>query len=162
MRILFIGDIVGKPGRRAVKKLLPELRQRFAPDVVLANGENLAGGAGITRDTAEEMFRLGIAGLTTGNHVWDQREALEYLQEEVPITRPLNYPPGVPGRGWMDVPVGDEKLTVINVQGRVFMRPLDDPFRGVEATLAGLDGRKHVLVDVHAEATGEKQALGFY
>ena len=134
MRILFIGDIVGKPGRRAVKKLLPELRQRFAPDVVLANGENLAGGAGITRDTAEEMFRLGIAGLTTGNHVWDQREALEYLQEEVPITRPLNYPPGVPGRGWMDVPVGDEKLTVINVQGRVFMRPLDDPFRGVEAS----------------------------
>jgi metallophosphoesterase (TIGR00282 family) len=162
LKILFIGDIVGKPGRKAVKRLLPGLRQRLRPDIVLANGENLAGGAGITRDTAEEMFRLGIAGLTTGNHVWDQREALEYLQDNVPITRPLNYPPGVPGRGWMDIPVGDETLTVINVQGRVFMRALDDPFRGVDATLNGLDGRKHVLVDVHAEATGEKEALGFY
>jgi metallophosphoesterase (TIGR00282 family) len=162
VRILFIGDIVGKPGRRAVKRLLPTLKERLQPDIILANGENLAGGAGITRDTAEEMFRLGIAGLTTGNHVWDQREALEYLQDEVPITRPLNYPPGVPGRGWMDLPVGDEVLTVVNVQGRVFMRALDDPFRGVDATLEALNGRKHILVDVHAEATGEKEALGFY
>jgi metallophosphoesterase (TIGR00282 family) len=162
LRILFIGDIVGKPGRRAVKRVLPGLQQRLRPDIVLANGENLAGGAGITRDTAEEMFRLGIAGLTTGNHVWDQREALEYLEDDVPITRPLNYPPGVPGRGWMDLRVGDDTLTVVNVQGRVFMRALDDPFRGVDAALANLNGRSHVLVDVHAEATGEKEALGFY
>lgn len=162
MRILFIGDIVGKPGRRAVRLLLPGLRERLKPDVVLANGENMAGGAGITRDTAQEMFTLGIAGLTTGNHVWDQREALEYLDEDVPIVRPLNYPPGAPGRGWMDVPVGSDMLTVINVQGRAFLKPLDDPFRGIDAVLADLAHRRFIFVDVHAEATGEKQALGFY
>lgn len=162
MRILFIGDIVGKPGRKAVRLLLPRLRETYKPDVVLANGENMAGGAGITRDTAEEMFRLGISGLTTGNHVWDQREALEYLGEDVPIVRPINYPPGAPGRGWMDIPVGDETLTVVNVQGRVFMRPLDDPFRGMDAVLEELRDRHYIFVDVHAEATGEKEALSFY
>lgn len=162
MRILFIGDIVGKPGRKAVRLLLPRLRAELMPDVVLANGENMAGGAGITRDTAQEMFALGIAGLTTGNHVWDQREALEYLAEGVPIVRPLNYPPGVPGRGWMDIPVGAETLTVVNVQGRVFMRSLDDPFRAMDAVLEELSGRRYIFVDMHAEATGEKEALGFY
>ncbi|HEX8918076.1 MAG TPA: TIGR00282 family metallophosphoesterase [Chloroflexota bacterium] len=162
MRILFIGDIVGKPGRKAVRRLLPRLREELEPDIVLANGENLAGGAGITRDTAREMFDLGIAALTTGNHVWDQREAIDYLSEDVPILRPINYPPGVPGRGCMDVRVNDQMLTLVNVQGRVFMRPLDDPFRAMESVLAELGSQKFILVDMHAEATGEKQALGFF
>lgn len=162
MRILFIGDIVGKPGRKAVRLLLPRLRSELHPDVVLANGENMAGGAGITRDTAQEMFALGIAGLTTGNHVWDQREALDYLAEDVPIVRPVNYPPGVPGRGWMDIPVGDETLTVVNVQGRVFMKALDDPFRAMDAVLEELHDRRYIFLDMHAEATGEKEALSFY
>jgi metallophosphoesterase (TIGR00282 family) len=163
VRVLFIGDIVGKPGRKAVRFLLPRLREIYHPDVVLANGENMAGGAGITRETAHEMFDLGIAGLTTGNHVWDQREAIGYLAEEgVPIVRPLNYPPDTPGRGWMDLAVAGETLTVINVQGRAFMRSLDDPFRAMDALLTDLPGRRHIFVDVHAEATGEKQALGFY
>lgn len=162
MRILFIGDIVGKPGRKAVRRLLPELRKQLEPDVVLANGENMAGGAGITRDTAHEMFELGVAALTTGNHVWDQREAIEYLAEDVPITRPLNYPPGTPGSGCVEIPVGDRMLTVVNVQGRIFMRPLDDPFRAMDSLLERLGDRRFIFVDVHAEATGEKQALGFY
>jgi metallophosphoesterase (TIGR00282 family) len=162
VRVLFIGDIVGKPGRKAVRQLLPRLRASLHPDIVIANGENMAGGAGITRDTAQEMFDLGIAGLTTGNHVWDQREAIDYLDEDVPIVRPLNYPPGTPGRGWMDLPVGDQTLTVINAQGRAFMKALDDPFRAIDALLAELADRKHVFVDMHAEATAEKQALAFY
>jgi metallophosphoesterase (TIGR00282 family) len=162
VRILFIGDIVGKPGRKAVRLLLPRLREEHRPDVIIANGENMAGGSGITRDTAEEMFGLGIAGLTTGNHVWDQREAIAYLPEEPRIVRPLNYPPGVPGQGWMDISVGDETLTVINAQGRVFMRALDDPFRAMDAVLEEIGERTHILVDFHAEATGEKEAMSFY
>jgi len=162
VRILFIGDIYGKPGRRAVRHFLPRLREEHHPDVVVANGENMAGGAGLTRDTAGEMFRLGVAVLTTGNHVWDAREAIEYVPTEPRILRPLNYPPGTPGKGWVDVEVGGETLTVINVQGRVFMRQLDDPFRGMDALLADLGPRTHILVDLHAEATGEKQALAAY
>jgi metallophosphoesterase (TIGR00282 family) len=162
VRILFIGDIYGKPGRKAVRHFLPRLRERYAPDVVLANGENMAGGAGITRDTAREMFDLGVEVLTTGNHVWDQREAIEYLNEEPRILRPFNWPPGTPGNGWIDVAVDGARLTVINAQGRVFMRGLDDPFRGADALLRELEDRDHIFVDFHAEATGEKQALGFY
>lgn len=161
MRILFIGDIVGKPGRRAVRRLLPSVRSMHAPDVVIANGENMAGGAGITRDTAREMFRLGIAALTTGNHVWDQREALEYLAEGPPITRPLNYPPGTPGTGVIEIDVAGKRLAIVNVQGRVFMRALDDPFRAMDAVLQEID-TPYIFVDVHAEATGEKEALGFF
>jgi metallophosphoesterase (TIGR00282 family) len=100
--------------------------------------------------------------LTTGNHVWDQREAIEYLDQEPRIVRPLNWPPGTPGRSWVDVTVDGETLTVVNVQGRVFMKSLDDPFRGIDALLNELEGRDKIFVDFHAEATGEKQALGFY
>ena len=162
MRILFIGDIVGKPGRRAVRRLLPRLREELNPDVILANGENMAGGAGITRETAREMFGLGIAALTTGNHVWDQREAVEYLAEGPPVLRPINYPPGAPGRGCLTIRVEDKELAVINVQGRVFMRALDDPFRAMDAVLSDLQNNPFIFVDLHAEATGEKEALGFY
>jgi metallophosphoesterase (TIGR00282 family) len=162
VRILFIGDIYAKPGRRAVRLLLPRLRDELQPDVVIANGENMAGGAGITQDTAKEMFRLGVAALTTGNHVWDQREAIEYLPNEPRILRPLNWPPGTPGNSSITMDVGDEKLTVISLQGRVFMRPLDDPFRSIDSLLNELEGQTHIFVDFHAEATAEKQALAFY
>jgi metallophosphoesterase (TIGR00282 family) len=108
------------------------------------------------------MFGLGIAALTTGNHVWDQREAIEYLAEEPAIARPSNYPPGTPGRGCIEVAVGERRLIVINVQGRVFMRTLDDPFRTMDALLADVRGGSPILVDLHAEATGEKEALAFY
>lgn len=161
MRLLFIGDIVGKPGRKAVRLLLPRLRERLQPDVVIANGENMAGGNGITRDTANEMFKAGIAVLTTGNHVWDRSEALELLAAEPRIVRPANYPPGTPGRGWTQIEVGGEKLAVVSVQGRTFMRTLDDPFRAMDEILPQLDGA-HVLVDFHAEATAEKLAFGFF
>lgn len=162
MRVLFIGDIVGKPGRRAVRHLLPRLRAEHAPDVVIANGENLAAGAGITPETAREMFKLGIAVLTTGNHVWDRREIIDYLSEGPPILRPLNYPPGAPGTGCIEIEAGGNVLTVVNVQGRVFMRPLDDPFRSMDALLSQLSEPRAIFVDMHAEATGEKEALGFY
>lgn len=162
MRILFIGDIVGKPGRSAVRRLLPRLRGELSPDVILANGENMAGGAGITRETAREMFGLGIDALTTGNHVWDQREAVEYLAEGPPVLRPINYPPGAPGRGCLPIRVEDKELAVINVQGRVFMRALDDPFRAMDAVLPDLQHTPFIFVDLHAEATGEKEALAFY
>lgn len=162
MRILFIGDIVGKPGRQAVRQLLPELRRRCRPDVVVANGENMAAGAGITQDTAKEMFRQNIAILTGGNHAFDRREAIEYVGAEPRIVRPVNYPPGTPGRGWTDVMVGAVPLVVVNLQGRVFMRTLDDPFRAMDALLDELPNRTHILVDLHAEATAEKQALALY
>ena len=162
MRILFIGDIIGKPGRRAVRHLLPRLRDEHRPDVVIANGENMAGGRGVTRETAVEMLGLGIAVLTTGNHIWDRPETPAYLAEEPPVLRPLNYPPGTPGRAWMEVPAGDGSLIVLNAQGRVFMRALDDPFRTTEALLDQLDGSKHIFIDFHAEATAEKQAYALF
>jgi 2',3'-cyclic-nucleotide 2'-phosphodiesterase len=162
VRILFIGDIYAKPGRRAVRLLLPRLREQLQPDVVIANGENMAGGAGVTADTAKEMFRLGIAALTTGNHVWDQREAIDYLPTEPRILRPLNYPPGTPGNASITLDVGSQMLTVICVQGRVFMRPLDDPFRAIDALLHTLEGQSHIFIDFHAEATAEKQAFAFH
>lgn len=162
MRVLFIGDIVGKPGRKAVRLLLPRLREQYNPDVVIANGENMAGGNGITRETAEEMLRLGIALLTTGNHVWDHREVLDYMAGNPPVLRPLNYPPGVPGWGWMEVSVDGADLIVVCLQGRVFMRALDDPFRAIDGLLEELAGKRNIVVDFHAEASAEKQALGFY
>jgi metallophosphoesterase (TIGR00282 family) len=162
VRILFIGDIYGKPGRRAVRLLLPRFQKELEPDVVIANGENLAGGAGITGDTAKEMFRLGIAVLTTGNHVWDQREAIEFLPTEPRVLRPLNYPPGTPGHPCITIQVGDLRLTVVSILGRAFMRPLDDPFRAIDGLLKSLEGETHILVDFHAEATAEKQAFAFY
>jgi metallophosphoesterase (TIGR00282 family) len=162
MRILFIGDIVGKPGRKAVRLLLPRLRDRFRPDVVIANGENMAGGSGINRETADEMFKLGIAALTTGNHAFHQRESPELLKNEPRILRPLNFPPGTPGNGWIDLSVGDRHLIVVCVQGRVFLPPLDDPFRAMDALLAEVGETMPIFVDFHAEATAEKAAFGIF
>ena len=156
MRVLFIGDVVGQPGRRVVAALLPALRQELGLDVVIANGENVAAGRGLTLRTAKELFEAGVDVLTSGNHIWDQREIIEQLDGEAPILRPANYPPGTPGKGLLRC----KGLTVLNLQGRTFMDAIDCPFRTADALLKDAEGP--VVVDMHAEATSEKQAMGWY
>ncbi len=158
MLVLFIGDIIGKPGRRALQAILPTLRDDLHIDVVVANGENVAGGRGLTNRTAQELFDTGVDIISSGNHIWDQKEVMELLDSEEPITRPANYPPGSPGRGWLT----HKGLTVLNLQGRTFMQAIDCPFRTADAALGAMNGRTPVLVDFHAEATSEKVAMGWY
>src|SRR5690606_3551319 len=129
MRVLFVGDVVGSPGRRALKGLLRLVRARVAADAVVVNGENSAGGFGITPEIALEFFALGADVITTGNHVWDRKEIRPYLDREPRLLRPANFPPGNPGGGMVTVPVGSSHLTVLNLQGRVFMPPIDDPYQ---------------------------------
>ncbi|NTU60356.1 MAG: TIGR00282 family metallophosphoesterase [Deltaproteobacteria bacterium] len=163
MRILFLGDIVGAPGLKAVQALLPALAAAEAPDLVVANGENAAGGLGITAELVADFARAGVQVVTTGNHVWDKKEILGRMKDLPFLLRPANYPPTVPGRGWCvaDTPKGP--VGVMNLSGRIFMDPLDCPFRGAEAVLEKLAPRARViLVDFHAEATSEKRALGFF
>lgn len=164
MRILFIGDIVGKPGRRAVELLLPKLVKEQRIDFVIANGENAAGGNGITKEIALDLIALGINVLTMGNHVWDKREIFEFIESEQRIIRPANYPIGTPGRGWgiFSLPNG-KKLAIANYCGRIFMNSLDCPFQGVGRMLQTLHGQAdYVLIDFHAEATSEKIAFGWH
>ncbi len=159
MRILMVGDVVGRPGRRAVRALVPALRQELGLDLVIANGENAAGGYGITPATAQELLEAGVDVLTSGNHIWDQKEIVPYLDQEVPLLRPLNFPPGTPGRGALRL----GGVLVVNLMGRVFMQPLEHPFLTIDRFLNGLRDRPPVvLVDFHAEATSEKQAMGWY
>ncbi len=159
MRVLIIGDVIGKPGRTAVRALLPELRQELGLDLVIANGENSAGGLGITPETAEDLLSSGVDAITTGNHVWDQREIIPHLDSSMPIIRPLNYPPGTPGRG--QIRIGN--ALVVNLLGRVFIGTVDCPFRAMDQLLKDLtDPPKVIIVDMHAEATSEKQAIGWY
>ena len=159
MLILAIGDIIGKPGRWAVRELLPRLRQEYGVDLVIANGENAAGGIGLTPDTAQELLAAGVDVLTSGNHIWAQKEIIPYLEGEMPILRPLNYPPGVPGRGYI---VRNGAL-VVNLIGRTFIGNFDCPFRGMDQLLAELKPKPPVIiVDFHAEATSEKVAMGRY
>lgn len=161
MRILMLGDIVGRPGRECVKALLPDLKRQYKIDVTVANGENLASGAGFTEKTALEMFSCGIDILTMGNHVWDKRESMEYLAREKRIVRPLNYPPGAPGQGYTVFDAGKEKLAVLNLSGRVYMPALDCPFRVADQAINRLlETTPLILVDFHAEATSEKIAMG--
>jgi hypothetical protein len=164
MNILFIGDVVGKPGRQAVAARLPELVSSYGIDFTIANAENAAGGLGVTPGVADEMLALGINCLTTGNHVWKHREFIEYAAREPRIVRPANYPPGTPGRGaevYLTLQGGS--VGVLSVVGRVFMEPLDCPFRAADREIEALRGRTKVLVaDLHAEASSEKVALGWY
>lgn len=163
MRIAFIGDIMGEPGRNKIAAGLKAFRDEHHLDIVIAQGENLAGGKGITRATAQSMFEAGVDCLTTGNHVWKHKEATIYLAEEPRVLRPANFPPGVPGRGWAIVKRDSVDVAVINLQGRVFMKPLDDPFRTADAILQDLGPETRVvIVDIHAEATAEKEALAHY
>jgi metallophosphoesterase (TIGR00282 family) len=164
MKILFIGDIVGKPGRNAVKALLPKITERYKIDFTIANGENAAGGFGITEDTAKELFSLGIQIITTGNHVWDKKESIPFLQKEDRVLRPLNYPEGVPGYGSAVISgPGGRQVGVINLSGRVYMGLMDDPFRAGLREVEKLREKTPVIVvDMHAEATSEKIAMGYY
>ena len=159
-----MGDIVGAPGRRALEALLPGLRDRHEPDFVVANGENVAGGVGITEKTARQIYRAGVDAITLGNHVWKHAEVYDYLDREARIVRPANYPKGNPGRGAMVVEGGgDSKLAVINLSGQVFLHAARSPFSEVDALLAELrEQAVHVLVDFHAEATSEKVAMGWH
>ena len=157
MLILAIGDIVGRPGRRAVSQLLPGLRQQYGLDLVIANGENAAGGLGLTSTTAKELFDAGVDVLTSGNHIWAQKEIIPYLDGEMPILRPLNYPPGVPGRG--HIAIG--RVAVVNLMGRTFIGDYDCPFRTMDKLLTELE-QPIIIVDFHAEATSEKVAMGRY
>lgn len=162
MKVLFIGDVVGEPGRRAVRDLLPGLRRRHAADWAIANGENSAGGSGITPETAAELFSSGVDVITCGDHLWDQKEVIRLLEVERRFLRPLNYPPGTPGQGsaLYEVP-GRPMIGVMNLQGRSFMASLENPFLAARAEVHRL--REHtpvIFVDFHAEATAEKIGMG--
>ncbi len=170
MRILFIGDIFGRPGRTIVRDHVRKLQSQYHIDLTIANGENAAGGVGITPAIAEELFDLGIEVITTGNHVWDKRELIDYLSAGLShpdtaarrILRPANYPAGAPGSGLYEGKTrGGVGYAVINLQGRVFMGSIDDPFRVADELLKRITA-KVILVDMHAEATSEKVALGWY
>jgi len=159
VKILGIGDVIGKPGRQALASVLPDLRRQLGVDIVVANGENLAGGLGITRTTLTELYATGVDVVTSGNHVWHHREIVEWLEDEHPLVRPLNYPPAAPGRGWHLF----EGLLVVSLIGRTFMAGYDCPFRTMDALLENLpEGTRAIYVDFHAEATSEKVALGRY
>lgn len=159
MRILMVGDVIGRPGRRAAQVLLPNLRQEYSIDLVIANGENAAGGLGLTRETAEELFASGIDVITSGNHIWDHKEIIPSLDSELAILRPLNYPPGIPGRGYLT----KGKVLVVNLLGRTFIGNFDCPFRAMDQLLEELVDKPPVIIaDFHAEATSEKVAMGRY
>jgi len=163
MKILFIGDIVGKPGRLAVRELLPELIEQRGIDFVIANCENAAAGFGVTADIVKELYNANIDVLTSGNHIWDKKEVLGFIDNYETLLRPANYPEGAPGRGSVlaytegGIPVG-----VINLQGRIFMNPIDCPFRTADREIEKLQKAQIIIVDMHAEASSEKIALSWY
>lgn len=162
MKILMVGDIVGSPGRRTFKTVVERLRKGGEIDFVVANAENSAAGRGLTGDLAEELFESGADLLTMGDHIWDQKVLRPYLDSEPRILRPLNLAPGSPGRGYVSVETDFGRLTVVNLIGRVFMKPYDCPFRAIDKLLPSIDSGKMVLVDIHAEATAEKIIMGRY
>lgn len=164
MKTLFIGDIVGSPGREAVKKLLPELKEEYRLDFTIANAENASGGSGITLKVAEELFAAGVDVLTSGDHIWKKREIFEFIDQQPRILRPLNFPPGVPGEGCgVFKTKKGVKIGVINVNGRVFMEALECPFRLSMSACENLAKEtKIIILDMHAEATSEKVALGWF
>jgi metallophosphoesterase (TIGR00282 family) len=164
MKLLFIGDIIGKPGRELLRKGLRPLVEHFGIDLVVANAENSAAGFGITKDVGDTLLELGVDVMTSGNHIWDKKEAIPYIATEPRLLRPANYPAGVPGRGSYIAQTGDGRpVGVINVMGRVFMQSLDDPFAVVLREIEAIRHRtKVILVDFHAEATSEKIAMGWH
>jgi metallophosphoesterase (TIGR00282 family) len=162
LNVLFVGDIVGRQGRRAAADLLPGLKSEYGISFTIANGENAAGGFGLTRKVAEELFAAGIDVITSGNHIWDKSEMVPLLDSLDKVLRPHNYPPGVPGRGCGVYEVaGGSRVCVMNLQGRVFMRAIDCPFRTADSLLEQI-GENVIVVDMHAEATSEKIAMGWY
>lgn len=166
MKIVYLGDLVGRSGRNIVAEKLPEIREKLKPDSIIVNGENAAAGFGITEKISKELFDQGVDVISTGNHIWDQKDIKSYINNEPRLIRPINFPTGTPGKG--SVIVEDNrgrKILVINVMGRVFMDPLDDPFKAIEEELKRhrLGSTVHfILVDIHAEATSEKMAMGHF
>lgn len=163
LRVFLIGDIIGRYGRKFIREALPLLKRRYKPGLIIANGENIAGGIGITRKTAEEILNTGVHIITTGNHVWDKKEALELLKNENQIIRPMNFPASNPGKGFIEFETADKtRVVIINLQGRVFMEPVvDNPFITIDKFLKK-NRQKIIVVDFHAEASAEKQAMGFF
>ena len=164
MKILLIGDIIGEPGRNILARRLSHLIETYEIDFVIGNGENVAGGFGITPELAEELFEMGLAVITTGNHAWDKKEILDFFPREPRLLRPANYPAGVPGHGSYVIETSSgEHLAVLHLMGRAFMPTLDCPFQVAKRELVGLKSRAAaVIVDMHAEATSEKMAMGHY
>ena len=161
MRLLFIGDVVGSPGRRGLRDAMPELRERYAPDLIVVNGENSAGGVGITERTAGDLFDCGCGAITTGNHVYRHRDAYDFLDREPRVVRPANYPAANPGRGHTVVEAGGMRLAVINLSGAVGLQVARSPFDTVDAILDRLDADA-AMVDFHAEVSSEKVAMGWH
>ncbi len=161
--VLFIGDLIGRPGRRALARFLPDLRRKYQPDLVVANGENAAGGNGLTEEIGKELF-FQVDVLTSGNHIWDKKEVLNYIDKEPRLLRPANYPTSNPGRGfYLFQSERGIKAAILNLQGRVFMEPIDCPFLTADRYLEEIIPiTPIVIIDFHAEATSEKQALGWY
>lgn len=166
-RLVFIGDIVGKYGRRMVRKCIPNVKKTYHPNIIIANGENSAGGLGIVGKSAFQLFEYGIDIISSGNHIWDKRkEAAELLNQESRVIRPLNFPESVPGKGFYKTKINKNQFTIINLQGRVFMEPVsDNPFNVINKFLKNhgdIEKNKIILIDFHGEASAEKQAMGYY
>jgi len=161
-RILFVADVVGHPGREAVKAILPSLKQELDPQLTVVNGENSAAGFGLTAKLADELMGAGADVITTGNHVFAQKEFLAELPGLDRVIRPANYPPGAPGKGWCVIEAGGQQALVMNLMGRIFVESLDDPFRAADSILSEHPEVRIVLCDMHAEATSEKTAMGWY
>ncbi len=165
LKIIFFGDIYGRPGREALKKYIPIAKKKYDPDFVMANGENMAHGSGVTRSTLEECQSAGVEFFTSGNHIFSKKEAIELLEKKEPVLiRPANYPEGVPGTGYQIIQIRTQKLAVINIMGRVFIREdLDDPFAKIETILSEIDPDvKNIFVDFHTEATSEFIAMRYF
>jgi metallophosphoesterase (TIGR00282 family) len=162
LKILFVADVVGHPGRDAVKALLPGLKKELRPDLTIVNGENAAGGFGLTARLVSELRGAGAEVITTGNHVYAQKEFLAELPNLEAVLRPANYPPAAPGRGWWVTQAGGSQVLVMNLMGRIFLDSLDDPFRAADAILEANPDVRVVFCDMHAEATSEKTAMGWY
>ncbi len=166
IRVLFLGDVIGSPGRRFLRDRLEDLKTEKGIDLVIVNGENASGGIGLTPKTAEELFSYGVDIITSGNHIWKYREIKNYLKNSDSVIRPANYPPGAPGKGYTLKPVKGYRVAVVNLQGRVFMDPVVDcPFRKADEILREIEeegGADAIVVDFHAEATSEKKALAYY
>ncbi|HEX6489600.1 MAG TPA: TIGR00282 family metallophosphoesterase [Candidatus Dormibacteraeota bacterium] len=162
LKILFVADVVGRPGREAVRALLPGLKAELGVDLSIVNGENSAAGFGLTAKLCQDLFQAGADVITTGNHVFDQREFVNELPELQKVVRPANLPPGAPGVGYSRVQAGGQAVLVLQLMGRLYMQDIDDPFRAADALLLEHPDVKVVFVDMHAEATSEKQAMGWY
>ncbi|HZN05457.1 MAG TPA: TIGR00282 family metallophosphoesterase [Pyrinomonadaceae bacterium] len=163
MKVLMIGDVVAKPGRIAVLERIQDLREQHQIDLAIMNAENLAGGFSVTPSLCEQLFSAGIDVMTSGNHIFDKKEAIDYIRKQPRLLRPANYPPNTPGSGYWEGEVKGARVAVMNVMGRVFMPPSDDPFRVIDQVLSSLSAETKVrVVDVHAEATSEKVAMGWH